>query len=142
MDVDRLISQLKVHEGVRDKVYLDTEGIETIGVGRNLKDKGLSEDEIDYLLQNDISEFMSGVQNTWSWWDSLDDVRQRVVVDMAFNMGLGGLSKFKKTLGHMEAGEYEEAASEMLNSRWAKQVGRRANTLSEMMRTGEDSDGF
>ncbi len=142
MDVDRLISQLKVHEGVRDKVYLDTEGIETIGVGRNLKDKGLSEDEIDYLLQNDISEFSSGVQNTWSWWDNLDDVRQRVVVDMAFNMGLAGLSKFKKTLGHIEDGEYEKAASEMLNSRWAKQVGRRANTLSEMMRTGEDGDGF
>jgi lysozyme len=142
MDIDRLIAQLKVHEGVRDKVYLDTEGIETIGVGRNLKDKGLSEDEIDYLLQNDISEFKSGVQDTWSWWDSLDDVRQRVVVDMAFNMGLGGLSKFKKTLGHIEAGEYEEAASEMLNSRWAEQVGRRANTLSEMMRTGEDGDGF
>jgi len=142
MDIDRLIAQLKVHEGVRDKVYLDTEGIETIGVGRNLKDKGLSEDEIDYLLQNDISEFKSGVQDTWSWWDSLDDVRQRVVVDMAFNMCLGGLSKFKKTLGHIEAGEYEEAASEMLNSRWAEQVGRRANTLSEMMRTGEDGDGF
>tara|TARA_A100000172_G_C2981847_1_gene89658 strand:+ start:156 stop:584 length:429 start_codon:yes stop_codon:yes gene_type:complete len=142
MDIDRLIAQLKVHEGVRDKVYLDTEGIETIGVGRNLKDKGLSEDEIDYLLQNDISEFKSGVQDTWSWWDNLDDVRQRVVVDMAFNMGLGGLSKFKKTLGHIEAGEYEEAASEMLNSRWAEQVGRRANTLSEMMRTGEDGDGF
>lgn len=142
MDIDRLIAQLKVHEGVRDKVYLDTEGIETIGVGRNLKDKGLSEDEIDYLLQNDISEFKSGVQDTWSWWDNLDDVRQRVVVDMAFNMGLGGLSKFKKTLGHIEAGEYEEAASEMLNSRWAEQVGRRAKTLSEMMRTGEDGDGF
>tara|TARA_R110002020_G_scaffold260588_1_gene474938 strand:- start:864 stop:1292 length:429 start_codon:yes stop_codon:yes gene_type:complete len=142
MDIDRLIAQLKVHEGVRDKVYLDTEGIETIGVGRNLKDKGLSEDEIDYLLQNDISEFKSGVQDTWSWWDNLDDVRQRVVVDMAFNMGLGGLSKFKNTLGHIEAGEYEEAASEMLNSRWAEQVGRRAKTLSEMMRTGEDGDGF
>jgi lysozyme len=137
MDIDRLTEQLKVHEGVRDKVYLDTEGIETIGVGRNLKDKGLSEDEIDYLLQNDISEFRSGVQETWSWWDDLDDVRQRVVVDMAFNMGLGGLSKFKKTLGHIEAGEYEEASSEMLNSRWAEQVGRRANTLSEMMRTGD-----
>lgn len=142
MDIDRLIEQLKVHEGVRDKVYLDTEGIETIGVGRNLRDKGLSEDEIDYLLQNDISEFRSGVQETWSWWDDLDDVRQRVVVDMAFNMGLNGLSKFKKTLGHIEAGEYEEASSEMLNSRWAEQVGRRANTLSEMMRTGEDSDDF
>tara|TARA_R100001163_G_C5025462_1_gene167135 strand:+ start:62 stop:490 length:429 start_codon:yes stop_codon:yes gene_type:complete len=142
MDTDRLIEQLKIHEGVRDKVYLDTEGIETIGVGRNLRDKGLSEDEINYLLMNDIDEFKSKVQDTWDWWDDLDDVRQRVVVDMAFNMGLGGLSKFKKTLGHIESGEYEEASEEMLNSRWAEQVGRRANTLSEMMRTGDDSDSF
>ena len=140
MDIDRLISQLKVHEGVRDKVYLDTEGIETIGVGRNLKDRGLSEDEIDYLLQNDISEFQSGVQDTWPWWDDLDDVRQRVVVDMAFNMGLAGLAKFKKTLGHIESGEYEEASEEMLNSRWANQVGRRAQCLSDMMKTGRDND--
>jgi lysozyme len=140
MDIDRLITQLKVHEGVRDKVYLDTEGIETIGVGRNLRDRGLSEDEINYLLENDIRDFQAEVQSAWSWWEELDDVRQRVVVDMAFNMGFAGLAKFKKTLAHIEAGEYEEASSEMLNSRWAEQVGRRAHCLSDMMRTGEDND--
>jgi lysozyme len=140
MDTDRLIEQLKIHEGVRDKVYLDTEGIETIGVGRNLKDKGLSEDEIDYLLQNDISEFTESVKDNWPWWGDLDDVRQRVVVDMAFNMGVAGLSKFSKTLGHIESGRYEEAGDEMLDSRWAEQVGQRADRLSQMMKTGEDYD--
>ena len=137
MDLDRLISQLKVHEGVRDKVYLDTEGIETIGVGRNLKDKGLSEDEIDYLLQNDISEFKSGVQDTWSWWDNLDDVRQRVVVDMAFNMGVPRLCKFKKMWSAIEEQRFDIASMEMMDSRWARQVGRRAVILSDAMKSGE-----
>jgi lysozyme len=139
MDIDRLVDQLKIHEGVRDKVYLDTEGIETIGVGRNLKDKGLSEDEINYLLQNDIDEFTESVRDKWPWWENLDDVRQRVVVDMAFNMGVAGLSKFSKTLSHIENGRYEEASEEMLNSRWAEQVGQRAENLSNMMSTGEDN---
>ena len=99
MDIDRLIAQLKVHEGVRSKVYLDTEGIETIGVGRNLRDRGLSDDEIEFLLANDIRDFQEEVDRTFGWWSDLDDVRQRVIVDMAFNMGLGSLSKFKNTWG-------------------------------------------
>ncbi len=70
----------------------------------------------------------------------MDDVRQRVIVDMAFNMGLGSLSKFKNTLGHIEAGRYEEASVEMLDSKWARQVGNRAQCLSNMMKTGEDND--
>jgi len=140
MDIDRLIAQLKVHEGVRSKVYLDTEGIETIGVGRNLRDRGLSDDEIEFLLANDIRDFQEEVDRTFGWWSDLDDVRQRVIVDMAFNMGLGSLSKFKNTLGHIEAGRYEEASVEMLDSKWARQVGNRAQCLSNMMKTGEDND--
>ena len=138
MDIDRLIAQLKVHEGVRSKVYLDTEGIETIGVGRNLRDRGLSDDEIEFLLANDIRDFQEEVDRTFGWWSDLDDVRQRVIVDMAFNMGRGSLSKFKNTLGHIEAGRYEEASVEMLDSKWARQVGNRAQCLSNMMKTGED----
>ena len=140
MDIDRLIAQLKVHEGVRSKVYLDTEGIETIGVGRNLRDRGLSDDEIEFLLANDIRDFQEEVDRTFGWWSDLDDVRQRVIVDMAFNMGLGSLSKFKNRLGHIEAGRYEEASVEMLDSKWARQVGNRAQCLSNMMKTGEDND--
>ena len=138
MDIDKLIAQLKVHEGVRSKVYLDTEGIETIGVGRNLRDRGLSDDEIELMLANDIRDFQEEVENAFPWWSDLDDVRQRVVVDMAFNMGLGSLSKFVNTLSHIENGRYEEAGVEMLDSKWARQVGDRANVLSNMMKTGED----
>ena len=138
MDIDKLIAQLKVHEGVRSKVYLDTEGIETIGVGRNLRDRGLSDDEIELRLANDIRDFQEEVERAFSWWSDLDDVRQRVVVDMAFNMGLGSLSKFVNTLSHIENGRYEEAGVEMLDSKWARQVGDRANVLSNMMKTGED----
>jgi|TARA_R100001530_G_scaffold131035_2_gene102411 lysozyme len=139
MDIDRLITQLKVHEGVRSKVYLDTEGIETIGVGRNLKDRGLSDDEIELMLANDIRDFQEEVESAFPWWSGMDDVRQRVVVDMAFNMGLGSLSKFVNTLAHIENGRYEEASVEMLDSKWARQVGDRANVLSDMMKTGEDN---
>ena len=138
MDIDKLIAQLKVHEGVRSKVYLDTEGIETIGVGRNLRDRGLSDDEIELMLANDIRDFQEEVERAFSWWSDLDDVRQRVVVDMAFNMGLGSLSKFVNTLSHIENGRYEEAGVEMLDSKRARQVGERANVLSNMMKTGED----
>ena len=138
MDIDKLIAQLKVNEGVRSKVYLDTEGIETIGVGRNLRDRGLSDDEIELMLANDIRDFQEEVERAFSWWSDLDDVRQRVVVDMAFNMGLGSLSKFVNTLSHIENGRYEEAGVEMLDSKWARQVGDRANVLSNMMKTGED----
>lgn len=139
MDIDRLITQLKVHEGVRSKVYLDTEGIETIGVGRNLRDRGLSDDEIELMLANDIRDFQEEVESAFPWWSDMDDVRQRVVVDMAFNMGLGSLSKFVNTLAHIENGRYEEASVEMLDSKWARQVGDRANVLSDMMKTGEDN---
>lgn len=140
MDIDRLITQLKVHEGTRSKVYLDTEGIETIGVGRNLRDRGLSDEEIELMLANDIKDFQEEVDRAFSWWADLDDVRQRVIVDMAFNMGTGSLSKFKLTLGHIEAGRFEEASVEMLDSKWARQVGNRAKCLSKMMKTGEDND--
>lgn len=140
MDIDKLIVQLKAHEGVRQHVYLDTEGIETIGVGRNLVHRGLSNDEIELMLANDIRDFQEEVEKAFPWWSDLDDVRQRVIVDMAFNMGLGSLSKFVNTLSHIEDGRYEEAGVEMLDSKWARQVGERANVLSNMMRTGEDHD--
>jgi len=138
MNKEKLIAQLRVHEGVEHTVYNDTMGIPTIGVGRNLRDKGLSDQEIDYLLSNDIDAFAEEVATAFPWWETLDEVRQRVMVDMAFNMGTRGLSNFKITLGHIEAGRFGEAAEEMLNSRWARQVGNRSQVLSEMMKTGDD----
>ena len=136
MNLDQLIKDLERDEGVRLKPYLDTVGKTTIGVGRNLTDVGISEDEADYLLHSDIARTIAGLDRNLNWWDSLDDVRQRVIVNMAFNMGVAGLLTFTNTLAAVHAGRYGDAADEMLASAWAKQVGPRALRLAEMMRTG------
>jgi lysozyme len=139
--LDKLKDQIRLHEGVEKKVYLDTEGIETIGVGRNLRDRGLSEDEIDLLLDNDIAICEEELINNFEWYAELDEVRKRVLIDMAFNLGMPKLKQFAKMLGAIENKDWANVASEMLDSRWAEQVGNRASRLSEMMETGEDYIG-
>jgi|TARA_E500000305_G_scaffold76095_1_gene61848 lysozyme len=139
--LDKLKDQIRLHEGVEKKVYLDTEGIETIGVGRNLRDRGLSEDEIDLLLDNDIAICEEELLNNFEWYAELDEVRKRVLIDMAFNLGMPKLKQFAKMLGAIENKDWANVASEMLDSRWAEQVGNRASRLSEMMETGEDYIG-
>ena len=139
--LDKLKDQIRLHEGVEKKVYLDTEGIETIGVGRNLRDRGLSEDEIDLLLDNDIAICEEELINNFEWYAELDEVRKRVLIDMAFNLGMPKLKQFAKMLGAIENKDWVNVASEMLDSRWAEQVGNRASRLSEMMETGEDYIG-
>ena len=139
----RLIEQLRLHEGERRKPYRDTVGKLTIGIGRNLDDKGLRRDEIEYLLANDIADARADLDRYLPWWRGLDPVRQRVLIDMMFNMGAGspgkgGLLSFVNTLSNIRQGRYAEAADMMLASKWAQQVGRRAVRLATMMRTGMD----
>jgi len=131
-----LAKQLELHEGRRAHPYRDTVGKLTIGVGRNLDDKGLSEEEIDVLLDNDITEAWQELTRSLSWFPSLDDVRQHVLLDMAVNLGVAGLLQFKKMLAACERRDFDGAAAEMLDSKWATQVGDRAKTLDRMMRTG------
>lgn len=138
MDRNRLIDQLRIHEGVEKTVYNDSEGIPTIGVGRNLRDRGLSDDEIDYLLSNDIDIVVNELDKVMPWWRDLDEVRQRVLCDLVFNLGMPRFSGFKKSISYMKQQMWDQAANELLDSKWARQVGRRAQTLSEMMRTGND----
>ncbi len=138
MNYARMIEQLKLHEGFRNKPYLDSVGKLTIGVGRNLTDRGLKDKEVEYLLMNDIMDVIDDLNKNIVWWRSMNDVRQRVIMDMCFNMGIGGLLKFTNTLRYMEEGNYEQAAENMLQSKWATQVGQRARRLAEMMRTGVD----
>ncbi len=138
MNYNRLIEQLKLHEGVRDRPYKDSVGKLTIGVGRNLTDKGLKPKEIEYLLMNDIMECIDDLNKYLPWWRQLNEVRQRVLMDMSFNLGIGGLLGFKNTLAFIQSGDYEQASQNMLSSKWAGQVGQRARRLSEMMRTGQD----
>lgn len=141
----RLIQQLKLHEGSRLKPYRDTVGKLTIGVGRNLDDRGLSNDEVDYLLNNDVNVHVAELLKALPWVADLDEVRQRVLVDMAFNMGVPKLLTFKQTLAAVKRGDYWLAAEGMRASLWARQVGDgpggafdRAERLCEMMRTGRD----
>ena len=138
MDRNRLIDQLRIHEGVEKTVYNDSEGIPTIGVGRNLRDRGRSDEEIDYLLSNDIDIVVDELDKVMPWWKDLDEVRQRVLCDLVFNLGMPRFSGFKKSISYMKQQMWDQAADELLDSKWARQVGRRAQTLSEMMRTGND----
>lgn len=131
-------TQLRKHEGVRNKPYADTVGKITIGVGRNLTDVGLSDAEIDMLLANDINRTVADLDRELSWWRNLNEARQRVMIDMCFNLGIGGLLTFKNALAMIQSGQYDLASTNMLKSKWASQVGIRADTLSKMMRTGDD----
>jgi lysozyme len=134
-DRQKLVAQLVKHEGFSNKPYTDTVGKITIGVGRNLSDKGISDAEAQMLLANDIDECVDDLA-TFAWLKTLNPVRQRVLLDMRFNLGPNRLREFKRTLALIEAGEFTKAAEAMLASKWATQVGRRATTLSRMMATG------
>lgn len=136
MDKDQLIKDLIRDEGVRSFPYRDSLGKLTIGVGRNLDNVGLHEDEITYLLGNDVDSVVTSLNQMLPWWANLSEPRQRVIANMAFNMGVTKLLDFKNMLGFLKAGDYDNAAQEMLNSRWAKQVGQRSNRLASVMKAG------
>lgn len=124
------------HEGLRLKPYRDTVGKLTIGVGRNLDDVGITRDEALALLRNDVARAQAALDAALPWRADLDPVRGRVLVDMAFNLGVPGLLAFSGTLGAIRDGAYAQAADRMLQSRWAAQVHGRAAELAQMMRTG------
>lgn len=154
-----------LHEGLRLEPYICPAGYWTIGVGRNLESKGLtsteqkfifgrddyskqeviellkkrgiSKVEALFLLTNDISECIKDLKR-FAWFDQLDDIRAKVVIDMRFNLGAGSFRQFKRMIAALAAGDYTAAAAEMANSKWYHQVGARARRLVEMMRTGED----
>lgn len=131
-----LISMLKRHEGLRLKPYHCSAGKLSIGFGRNLDDMGISEDEALYLLQNDIDACYSEL-NVFHWFQELDQVRQEALVDMRFNLGLPRFLLFKKMIAKLMAKEYSQAAEEIVNSLYARQVGDRANELAYMIERGE-----
>ena len=122
---------------MRLKPYTDTVGKLTLGIGRNLEDKGITEQEAIFMLNNDVNYFYRQINKKLTWFKYLDGARQNVLVNMAFNLGIAGLLTFKNMLNHCGDGHYHEAAEEMLNSKWANQVGYRAQELAEQMRTGE-----
>ena len=135
--METLGDQLVRHEGLRLKPYRDSVGKLTIGVGRNLDDVGIARDEALYMLANSIAAARADLQKNLPWVAGIDERRRDVLINMTFNMGIGGLLKFKNTLALVQAGKYDEAADAMLQSKWAEQVGDRAKELAAIMRTGE-----
>lgn len=136
MDMNLLEQELTNDEGKKYRPYRDSLGKLTVGIGRNIDDVPFSDDEIDLMFSNDVSRATSALDRVFPWWSTLSDARQRVMVNMCFNMGINGLSQFKNMLSYIQSGDYESAAQEMLNSLWAKQVPNRENRLADMMRTG------
>lgn len=152
--LDKLIE----HEGLVLTVYKDSLGIDTIGIGRNLKDRGISREELDYLdipnmevvyehgiseadarylALNDIAIVENELCRVHTCVEDLDSVRQLILMDMAFNMGVPRLCKFRKMWNAIHEQNFEAASLEMMDSKWARQVGRRAAILSNAMKSGE-----
>jgi len=131
-----IFEQLRRDEGVRSSPYVDTVGKITIGVGYNLTDRGMSDEWIESQLQADVSDVTNQLRSL-TFWINIDEVRQGVFINMAFNLGFDGLMKFTRMLGAIQQKDWNSAATAMLDSKWAEQVGGRANRLAEQMRTGE-----
>jgi lysozyme len=139
MDTKQLSAELKKDESVRYSAYKDSLGYLTIGVGRLIdarKGGALSDDEVEYLLLNDIVKVMAQLNAKLPWWSTLSEPRQRVLANMCFNLGIGGLLGFVNTLEFVRTGDYAAAAAGMLASKWATQVGARAQRLAAMMEAG------
>lgn len=137
--MQKLIEMLRKHEGVETHAYKCTADKITIGVGRNIDPAGglgLSQDEIDYLLTNDIKRVTAELDKAFPWFSVLDEVRRYALIDLCFNLGLTRLKLFRLALGAMENQDYETASKEFLDSNWSKQVGTRAITITDMIRSG------
>ena len=137
--MSNLIAQLKRHEGLELMPYKCTSGKTTIGVGRNLEDIGITEEEAELLLLNDIGRVKQELEND-QWYMDLDPVRKAVIENMSFNLGYPTLKKFQNMISSISQGDYETASKEMLDSRWSEQVGQRSIELAEQMRTGQWQD--
>jgi len=134
--MDPLIEQLKRHEGFSAKPYFCTANKLTIGYGRNLDDVGITESEASELLRQDIARARHDVFVNIAFAHLLDDARLDVLINMCFNLGIYRLLGFKKMLAALERRDYIQASIEMMDSRWAHQVGGRAVELSVQMQTG------
>jgi lysozyme len=136
----QLLRQLQRDEGFKDHAYQDHLGYWTIGFGRLIDErKGghITLEEGLFLLNNDIDNKTEELLKRLPWVNDLDDARKGVLVNMAFQMGVDGLLKFKNTLELIKNGKYKEASDAMLDSLWAKQTPNRASRLSAQMKTGE-----
>lgn len=137
---EHILKQLRRDEGEVLSAYQDHLGFWTIGVGRLIdkrKGGGLSSEESAFLLNNDVDTRIKALEDAFPWFKGMDEARKGVLVNMSFQIGVGGLKAFKNTLSSVADGLYDKAASQMLESLWASQTPERAKRLAEQMKTGE-----
>ncbi len=138
---ENLAKQLTIDEGVEPQIYKDSLGLWTIGIGRlvdpSVPGSGLRPDEIQYLFNNDLEDRIEKLAKEIPWFLELDEARQGALLNMSFQMGVTGFLKFKKTLALVREGRYTEAATAMLQSKWAKQTPKRAARLAKQILTGD-----
>ena len=143
--MEDLIEMLKRHEGEvvtngRHLIYKCSAGYWTLGIGRNVDVNGglgLSDDEVDYLLENDIARVIKELSLEYSWFNDLDDVRRDAMIDISFNLGATKLRKFVLALDAMAKADYKSASEEFLDSDWSRTVKGRSIELAKMIATGE-----
>jgi lysozyme len=137
---DKIIEMLRLHEGVKAHAYKCTANKITVGVGRNIDPDGglgLSEDEIDYLLSNDVNRVIIELNKTFVWFSALNEARRDAMIDLCFQLGLPTLLKFKNFLASMAEANYEVASIHLLDSLYARQTPARADEIAEMVVSGE-----
>jgi len=151
MNAEKLRAQLRFHEGIRYELYQDSLGNWTYGIGRNVVANPLNTQEqlmllafgrhsdrvLDFMLDNDIKDAAAACESTLGFYPEMSEVRQAVVLDMVFNLGVRGFLSFEKFRAALADAAWQRAADEMLKSKWAIQVGPRASRLSEMMRSDQ-----
>lgn len=145
MDLEKTAKWIGQEEGFRNEAYKDHLGKWTIGIGHLLEGKGYSEEqmasmywtdaEVTHNFEKDIQAVLRGLDRNIPWWADLSEVRQAVLISMGFQMGVEGLLAFKRTLAAIKDGRYSDAASYMLESKWAKQTPNRAKRTAKMMET-------
>ena len=136
IDLFLLKEELKRDEGFKGEVYLCSAGHQTIGYGHKLAGNPMPEEIAERLLSHDMVEAL-GQCESFEWFHALDGARQRVIINMVFNIGYNGVSKFEKMIAAIEVNDYSTAADEMVDSKWYDQVGVRATRLTYMMRHAE-----
>ena len=134
-ELQEIVAEIKRHEGFRPTVYKCTEGYDTIGYGFAIKDLDIDEDVADFILMKKLHTLLQRISVAFPWFQDIDDIAKSVVVNMCYQLGLRGFSKFKKTIYLLETNQYQEASIEMLDSLWAKQTRNRAKELSETLRS-------
>jgi len=136
VDLDALKADLIRDEGLRLRIYIDTVGKVTVGVGHNLTDRGISKAVCDLMLSEDIADVVAQLDAQLPWWQHLDPIRQRALANLCFNLGISSLLTFSQTLALLKAELYDAAANALSDSLWHRQVGARAIRIENMIRTG------